>query len=212
VRTRDHKSAKEFEISLRLNPNDADAWVQFADLKSYEGRGMEAVACVEKAFRLNPHPPGWYFWDLGFAQYTAGQYEAAVKSLTNEATYGSESRYLLAAALAQLGRLEKAREEAKFYLAAYPHFSISRWVENLPYREMAARDRFIEGLRKAGRRNDGAPFPVLAQLRPTETSANWPLLGAKRTSVSRGPTIAIYEFTSKCAYVAAAKPVLSLDL
>ena len=74
------ESAKEFEISLRLNPNDADAWVDFADLKSYEGRGVEAIACVQKALRLNPHPPSWYFWILGFAQFAAGQYEAAVKT------------------------------------------------------------------------------------------------------------------------------------
>ena len=56
------ESAKEFEISLRLNPNDADAWSDFADLKSFEGRGVEAIACAEKALRLNPHPPSYYFW------------------------------------------------------------------------------------------------------------------------------------------------------
>ena len=123
------ESAKEFEISLRLNPNDADAWADFADLKSFEGRGVEAIACVEKALRLNPHPPSYYFWTLGFAQYAAGQYEAAVKTLSNEATYRTESRRLLAAALAQLGRLEEAREEAKLYLAGNPHFRISHWVE-----------------------------------------------------------------------------------
>ena len=90
---------------------------------------MEAIACIEKALRLNPHPPSWYFWILGFAQYAAGQYEAAVKTLRNEATYRTESRRLLAAALAQLGRLEEARDEAKLYLAANPHFRISHWIE-----------------------------------------------------------------------------------
>jgi uncharacterized protein HemY len=35
------ESAKEFEISLRLNPNEADAWDWLADLKVMEGRGEE---------------------------------------------------------------------------------------------------------------------------------------------------------------------------
>jgi adenylate cyclase len=144
------ESAEEFEISLRLNPNDADAWVNLADLKAYEGRGVEAIACIEKAFRLNPHPPAYYFWNLGFAQYAAGQYEAAAKTLRNPATYRTASRNLLAAALAQLGRLQEAREEAKLYLAGNPQFSISHWFENLPFRDMALRDRSAEGMRKAG--------------------------------------------------------------
>ena len=144
------ESAKEFEISLRLNPNDADAWSDFAELKCFDGRGVEAIACSQKALRLNPHPPSFYFWTLGFAQFTAGQYEAAVKTLRNEATYRTESRRLLAAALAQLGQLEEAREEAKLYLARNPQFRISHWFETHPYRDLAVRDRFLEGLRKAG--------------------------------------------------------------
>jgi adenylate cyclase len=144
------ESAKEFEISLRLNPNDADVWIEFAELKSFEGRGVEAIAFAQKAMRLNPRPPSFYFWTLGFAQFAAGQYEAAVKTLRNEATYRTESRRLLAAALAQLDRQEEAREEAKLYLAGNPHFRISHWVETHPYRDLAMRDRFLEGLRKAG--------------------------------------------------------------
>jgi adenylate cyclase len=80
----------------------------------------------------------------------AGQYEAAVKTLRNEATYGTESRRLLAAALAQLGRLQETREEAKLYLAANPHFRISHWVESQPYRDTAARNRLVDGMGKAG--------------------------------------------------------------
>jgi TolB-like protein/class 3 adenylate cyclase len=144
------EAAREYEISLRLNPNDADAWVSLADLRGYEGRGVEAIACAEKAMRLNPHPPSNYFWILGFAQYVAGQYEAAVGTLRNKATYGTESRRLLSAALTQLGLLEEARKEAKLYLATIPHFRISHWVETQPYRDMAVRDRLLEDLRKAG--------------------------------------------------------------
>ncbi len=144
------EAAKEFETSLRLNPNGAEAWVDFAILKTFEGRSVEAIACVERAMRLDPRPPGVYFWALGVAQYAAGHYEAAVKTLRNEATYRTESRRVLAAALAQLGRLEEAREEAKLYLLGNPHFSISHLVETVPFRDLAVRDREVDGYRKAG--------------------------------------------------------------
>jgi tetratricopeptide (TPR) repeat protein len=142
------ESAKEFEIALRLNPNDSDAWSNLADLKVMEGHGAEAVGCVEKALRLNP--PGLYYSDLGQARYAAGQYEAAVKTLRNEATYRTGSRRFLAAALAQLGRLDEGREEARLFLARNPHVRISYWVETQPFRDLATRDRFVEGYRKAG--------------------------------------------------------------
>jgi len=83
------------------------------------------------------------------AQYAAFQYEAAVKTLRNDATYRTGSRRFLAAALAQLGRLEEAREEGRLYLARNPHFRISYWVETQPFRDLATRDRFVEGYRKA---------------------------------------------------------------
>ena len=144
------ESAKEFETALRLNPNDADAWSNLADLRVMEGRGTEAVACVEKAFRLNPHPPSTYFWDLGQAQYAAGQYEAAVNTLRNDATYRTGSRRFLAAALAQLGQLDKARKEARLFLTRHPHFRISYWAETQPFRNLSMLERFVEGYRKAG--------------------------------------------------------------
>ncbi|ESY65261.1 MULTISPECIES: adenylate/guanylate cyclase domain-containing protein [Mesorhizobium] len=144
------ESAKEYEISLSLNPNDADAWANFGDLKTYEGRGVEAIACIEKALRLNPRPPSWYFWLLGGAQSAAGKYEEAVKTLRNDATYRTESRVNLASILARLGRFEEAREEATLYLATNPHFRISHWVESQPYRDLALRDMYVEGLHMAG--------------------------------------------------------------
>ena len=133
-----------------VNPNDADAWANSGNLKCYEGCGVEAVACIETALRLNPRPPSWYFWLLGFAQFVAGQYEMAAKTLRNEATYRTESRRLLSAALAQIGHQEEARDEAKLYLAANPLFRISHWIETEPYRDLATRDRIVEALRHAG--------------------------------------------------------------
>jgi hypothetical protein len=87
---------------------------------------------------------------LGHAQYAARQYERAAKTLRREETYRTESRRILAAALAQLGRLDEARQEAKLYLIGNPSFTIRRWLGTQPFRDDAAREHYIEGYRKAG--------------------------------------------------------------
>ncbi|MFI4987076.1 MAG: hypothetical protein ACHQF3_06530 [Alphaproteobacteria bacterium] len=143
-------ATKEFDISLRLNPNDADAWAMLSDFRVMEGSGAEGVGCVEKALRLNPHPPGWYFWLLGQTQCAAGQYEAAVESLRSLATYRAPPRRILAAALAMLDRSDEAVEEARQFVSSYPRFTIRHWMEIQPFRDLATRDRFVKGYRKAG--------------------------------------------------------------
>lgn len=73
------ESDAEFDLALTLDPNHADAWAMRADLIVLCGRPAEAIEHVRKALRLNPHPPGWYYWMLGQAQYASHDYEAAVQ-------------------------------------------------------------------------------------------------------------------------------------
>ncbi len=139
-----------FKSALRLDPNHADAWAMMSNLTVYQGRPSEAVYQVERALRLNPHPPNWYFWALGQAQYAAGRYEEAVTTLRREETYRTGSRRILAATLAQLGRLDEARHEAEMFLVSSPHFTLSQWTDTQPFRDEVALHHFIEGYRKAG--------------------------------------------------------------
>jgi tetratricopeptide (TPR) repeat protein len=88
-----------------------------SELMTLSGRPTEALADIQKALRLNPHPPGWYYWFLGQAQYLDRQYDRAVQSLRREETYRTPSRRILAASLAQLGRLDEARREAAMFMA-----------------------------------------------------------------------------------------------
>jgi TolB-like protein/class 3 adenylate cyclase len=139
-----------FEVALRLDPNHADAWAMGSNLAVFGGRPEDGIAEVHRAFRLNPHPPGWYFWVLGQAQYAAGRYAEAVESLRRDETYRSGSRRMLAAALAQLGRLEEARREAEMFMLSNPHFRVRRWVEVTPARDESVSRHFAEGYLKAG--------------------------------------------------------------
>jgi adenylate cyclase len=140
----------ELEMGLRINPNHAEGWATLSDLRVLEGRAVEAIDCARNSFRLDPHPPGDYYWLLGWAQYAAGQYQDAVETLSHDSAGGPGARRVLAAALARLGRVTEAREEARKFLAEFPHFSSRQWGSTQPFRNDADRQHFIDGYIKAG--------------------------------------------------------------
>jgi TolB-like protein/Tfp pilus assembly protein PilF len=140
----------EIEKGLRINPNHASGWALIADLRVHEGRAAEAIDYARNSLRLDPHPPGTYYWLLGWAQYALGRYQDAVDTLRHEHARGAGVRRILAAALAQLGRMTEAREEARSFLLEYPHFSAKQWGSAQPFRNEADRQHFIDGYVKAG--------------------------------------------------------------
>jgi TolB-like protein len=150
VERRWHESDVQLAAALTLDPNHADALAIQSDLSVMSGRPMEAIDQIERALRLNPRPVWWYWWLLGQAQYAARQYDRAAKTLRREETYRTESRRTLAAALAQLGRLDEAHEEAKLFMIGNPHFTIRHWVDTQAVRDEVALRHFIEGYRQAG--------------------------------------------------------------
>ncbi len=139
-----------FGAALELNPNFADAWALLSDYSVLRGNAALAVEQAQKALRLNPHPPGWYYWNLGFAQYAVRQYDNAVTTLRHASTYRTSSRRILAASLAQLGRMEEARQEGTWFRASHPDFTISHWAQAQPFRDESVREHFVDGYRKAG--------------------------------------------------------------
>jgi len=142
------ESAEQIEIALTLDPNHADTYAMRTDLFVMEGRPFEALQSIAQALRLNPQPPPWYYWLQGEAEYAARQYESAVATLRRESTYGTASRSILAAALAQLGRKEEAQLEARLFMSDYPEFRIGSFLATQPFMNESDRDHFAEGYRK----------------------------------------------------------------
>jgi TolB-like protein len=140
----------EVEAALRLNPNHADAWAFMTDLMVLDGQPERGIECARHALVLNPYPPAVYYWLLGLAQYAATLYRDAVATLRTDATLGQGSRRILAASLAQLGRQEEARAEAGQFLSEYPDFTITRWANTHPFRNVEDRNHFVRGYLKAG--------------------------------------------------------------
>jgi TolB-like protein/Tfp pilus assembly protein PilF len=144
------EGAAELGRALEINPNHADAWILSSELKVYRGRAAEGIADVHTAMSLNPYPPGYYYWILGYVQYAAGLYEDAVVTLSRPQTQGGGSQRLLAASLAQIGRIDEAHREAAQFMAFFPGFSVEKWANAHVVLPPQDRQRFIDGYLKAG--------------------------------------------------------------
>jgi tetratricopeptide (TPR) repeat protein len=144
--------------ALELNRNLAEAHGQIGVAKIHLGQAEDAEAHIHEALRLSPHDAFAYVWCniAGLAKLHLGKEQEAVAWLRRSIETNRNfpiSHFLLAAALARLGRLTEARSEAQAGLAVNPAFTISRFRANEPSDNpavVAGGARVIDGLRKAG--------------------------------------------------------------
>ena len=140
---------EQFELALKSNPNHADAWLFLADLEVFDGHSGAALRAVDMALQLNPYPHPIYYWLMGFALYAAHRYEDAANALQHTGRETGAQR-ILAAALAQLGRHEEAREVAVRFMNTFPQFTTRSWAKTQPFRNPDDLQHFINGYVKAG--------------------------------------------------------------
>ncbi|HZZ25420.1 MAG TPA: adenylate/guanylate cyclase domain-containing protein [Roseiarcus sp.] len=140
----------EFERALALDPNLATAHGDMGLAKIFVGRPEETEAHEKEALRLSPRDSFAWLWlhFTGAAKMALGANEEAValfrRSIENNRTIPL-THFFLAAALANLGKLEEAQFEAKAGLAVDPGFSIPRLGNG-----GQADARLLNALRKAG--------------------------------------------------------------
>ncbi|MGD8521653.1 MAG: tetratricopeptide repeat protein, partial [Desulfobacterales bacterium] len=117
------------------------------------GRFQEAVPILEKAIRLNPYPPGWYFINMGHAYAISGRHEEATRTFKKafESAPNSQEVFLgLIAAYGFAGRLEEAQAAAKDLLRVNPKFSVERYMKMAPQKDKSILNQYGEAWRKAG--------------------------------------------------------------
>lgn len=150
----------ECEHALALDRNLADAHAVIGYGKIFIGRAEETEAHVVQALRLSPRDTLAYIWMgiAGGAKLRLGGHEQAVawfqRAIEANRNYPT-GYFLLAAALAQLGRLDEAHSAVKAGLALDPAFSISRRRASSTAQSdnptcLAQLAPIFEGLRKAG--------------------------------------------------------------
>jgi TolB-like protein/class 3 adenylate cyclase/Tfp pilus assembly protein PilF len=152
---------KHIDRAIMLNPNAADTLANATYVLTALGEAGRAVECGQTALRLNPHRPDWYITYLSFALFTARRYAEALAFRVSARDVFIDSRFVEAAILTHLGRLDEARHSADVAmrrLAATPGGSLAiaecrvveLLLENNPYCRQEDRDHFAEGMRKAG--------------------------------------------------------------
>jgi tetratricopeptide (TPR) repeat protein len=156
VTNRPEEAITESEQALAIDRNLAVAHAAIGMYKVYVGRAGETEAHVREALRLSPRDTSAFYWLMfvGAAKIYLGQNEEAIIWLRRsiEANRNNPmSHFSLATALATLNRLEEARAAARAGLMLNPQFTIARFRSFSPRStNVELRDRFIDGLRKAG--------------------------------------------------------------
>ena len=140
----------EWEVALRQAPDQPDILAKMGDLLVQQGETGRGIAAIERAIAVSPFVSGCTWWDLGFARYAAGHYAEAITALRRDELAHLPSRRILAASLAQLGRMDEARAEAQAFLIDSPGFTIGEWAATQSFRHADDREHFVEGYVKAG--------------------------------------------------------------
>ena len=150
----------ECEHALALDRNLAHAHSNIGFGKIFVGRAEETEAHILEALRLSPRDTMAYIWmnTAGMAKLHLGSWEQAVawfrRSIEANRNFPAPN-FMLAAALAQLGRLDEARSAVKAGLALNPslhHLPRPRRLDGDKRRpDVSGRaERILEGMRKAG--------------------------------------------------------------
>jgi adenylate cyclase len=103
--------------------------------------------------RLNPRYPAFYLYVLGHAFRLLGRIEEAI-AIQKRALARSPDFLVahvgLAVMYSELGREQDAQAEVAEILRIYPHFSLERWQQGIPFEDQAEVERAVAALRKAG--------------------------------------------------------------
>ena len=148
----------ELERALAINRNLAAAHAYIGLAKNFIGRGEESAGHIEDALRLSPRDTAVNLWQTfgGSVKVFQGKNEEAVAQLRHaiEANRNSAVPHLyLAVALAALGRLDEARNEAREGLSIDPTFTIRHYRADVPTDNpifLAARRRMYEMMGRLG--------------------------------------------------------------
>jgi len=152
------KALEEGRKSVALGPNNALFHASFCSILYRTGHFEESVPMCEKAIRLQPHAPLWYFADLSSAYYWTGRYEESLALAEKIIDKGQKTGFrrgerwgywCSARAKVKLGREREAREDVAKYLEIAPGYSLESDRRATLYKpEIIEKEH--EDMRKAG--------------------------------------------------------------
>ncbi len=152
------ESIKEAEKAIKLNANDAMAYLALAEALSFSGQPGRAIENAKKGMRLDPNFTHPYLNVIGRSQFDMGLYDTSNESLDCSTTQNIQGCHSLILAIANYGQLGQP-DKAQLFIKALNNnrkaekalpFTIDRLKHRLPYRKKADRDHLFKGLEIAG--------------------------------------------------------------
>ena len=134
VMERDYETALEaLDRAVALSPSSALAFGFSAIIRAWLGDDAMAIEHAGIGIRLSPYDPLIYlpYVGLAYAQYFAGNFVEAASAAARASAANprfSVPRYLHAAALQRLGRLDEAKTMAGMVLELQPGFTVNGLV------------------------------------------------------------------------------------
>jgi tetratricopeptide (TPR) repeat protein len=149
---RHDEAMKACESAAELAPNSAEALVLVGWGYAQLGRPEEALALTQRAQRLNPYPPDWWYGAIGDALLFMNRQEEAIVEYKKSVIGVPDfiwSHFGLTVAYVETGRLPEAQAQAKAILKINPTVTAEKntYVRSI---RLADRPRIITALRRAG--------------------------------------------------------------
>jgi serine/threonine protein kinase len=139
------------ERAIALNPMDGYIAAYQGFLMAYSGDWERGCSWAERARKLNPHHPGWYWFPTVFDAYRKSNYRAALDAaLKINMPRFWRAHLALAAIHGQLGQGEAARTALQQLLTLKPEFAGSAREELRKTWDPDLVEQLMDGLRKAG--------------------------------------------------------------
>jgi serine/threonine protein kinase/tetratricopeptide (TPR) repeat protein len=137
--------------AVALNPMDGYTAAYQGFLTAYSGDWARGCAWAERARKLNPHHPGWYWFPSVFDAYRKRDYRAALDAaLKINMPRFWRAHLALAVSYGQLGERDAARIALRQLLSLKPEFASAAHQELAKTWDSELVEHLMEGLRKAG--------------------------------------------------------------
>ena len=143
----------EGELSVALDPNNADAHQCLAHILVCLELPEEALRSARLAISLNPGTPEFYFIPMAEAFIALERYQEALaisEKMIARRPGWTMARILTALALHGLGKESEAREEIQNLIEISPSFTASRWHQAIFYPDRPNIPDLIERLVSVG--------------------------------------------------------------
>src|SRR5580693_7464275 len=148
-------SLAEFEAALRLNPNFSMAQGYYGLALAYCSRWEEAATAAQRALRLSPRDPlaAVYCGIASYAQFVGRNYDEAMRlareGIRQRGDFVGAHRVLTAAA-GMAGQNDVAKAALQELRRVQPNISLPWIAKEMPIKQDAEREHYLEGFRRAG--------------------------------------------------------------